>query len=56
MAFLVKIPWSIVSAVSQLFWGQTKGDLNKVFNNLTFKLMDALKKQIQSVIDYSLNY
>ena len=28
----------------------------QVFDNLTFKLMDALRKQIQSLVDYSLNH
>ena len=28
----------------------------QVFNNLTFKRMDALRKQIQFLIDYVFNY
>ena len=29
--------------------------LEQVFDNLTFKHMDALRKQIQSLVDYVLN-
>ena len=28
----------------------------KIFDNLTFNLMDALRKMIQSLVDYVLNY
>ena len=28
----------------------------QVFDNLTFKNMDALRKQIQSLVDYVLNH
>ena len=51
MVFLVKVPWSIVSFVSQLLQGETMG-FEQVFDNLTFKRMTALRKQIQSVADY----
>ena len=55
MAFLVKISWTIVSAISQLFQGEPKG-FEQVFDNLTSKHMDALMKQIQSLVDYVLNH
>ena len=31
-------------------------ELEQAFNNLTFKHMDALRKQIQSLVDYVLNH
>ena len=51
MAFLAKVPWSIVSVVSQLFQGKPNG-LQHVFDNLTVKRMTALREKIQSVVDY----
>ena len=30
--------------------------IEQVFDNLTFKHMDALRKQIQSLVDYVLNH
>ena len=31
-------------------------EFEQVFDNLTFKHLDALRKQIQSLVDYVLNY
>ena len=53
MAFLVKVPWSIDSVVSQLFQANQMG-FEQVFDKLTFKPMTTLRKKIQSVIDYVL--
>ena len=55
MAFLLTVPWSIVSVVSQLFQGKPNG-FEHVFHYLTLKRMSALRKNIQSVIDCVLNY
>ena len=55
MGFLVKILQTIVSAISQFFRANQVG-FEQVFNNLTFKHMDALRKQIQSLADYILNH
>ena len=44
MAFLVKVPWSIVSVVSQLFRANQMG-FEQVFDNLTFKSMTAFRKR-----------
>ena len=55
MAFLVKAPQAIVSVISQLFlWNQV--GFKQVFNNLTVKHMDVLRKQIQSLADCVLNH
>ena len=51
MAFLVKGPWSIVSAISQ-FFRTNQVVFKQVFDDLTFKHIDALRKQIQSLVDY----
>ena len=51
MAFLVKVPQAVVSVISQLFQG-----FKQVFDNLTVKHMDALRKQIQSLADFVLNH
>ena len=55
MAFLVKAPKAIVSVISQLFQGEPSEIYKQVFDNLTAKHMDALRKQIQSLNDYVLN-
>ena len=54
MAFLVKVPRAIVSVISQLFQGEPNG-IQTGFDNLTVEHMDALRKQIQSLVDYVLN-
>ena len=51
MAFLVKVPWSIVSVVSHKF-SANQIAFGQAFDNLTFKQMTALRKKIQSVADY----
>ena len=57
MAFSEKISWpkAIVSVISQLFQGEQMG-LEQVFDILTVKHMDALREQIQSLVDYVLNH
>ena len=52
MAFLVKV---VVSVISQLFQGEQSG-FKQVFDSLTVKHMDALRKQIQSLADFVLNH
>ena len=54
MAFLVKVPWVIVSVISQLLncYGANQMGFKQVFDNLTVKHMDDSRKQIQSVVDY----
>ena len=44
----------MVSVIPQLFQGQPNG-IQHVFDNLTVKHMDALRRQIQSLLDYVLN-
>ena len=55
MAFLVKVSWTVVSAISQMFSVNQMG-FEQVFDDLAFKHMDALRKQSQSLIDYVLNH
>ena len=55
MAFLVKVPWAVVSFISQLFQGEPSG-IQTGIPNLTVKHMDALRKQIQSLADFVLNH
>ena len=54
MAFLEKIPWAIVSVISQSIQ-RNQRDLNRFSITQLFKHMDALKKQIWSLVDYVLN-
>ena len=42
---------AIVSVISQLFQGN-QIRFEHVFDNLTFKHMDASRKQIQSLVDF----
>ena len=51
MESLVKVPWSIVFFVSQLFRANQIG-FGEVFDNLTFNYMTTLRRKIQSVADY----
>ena len=51
MAFLVKFPWAIVSLFLNCFRANQMG-FEHAFDNLTFKSMTALRKKIQSVVDY----
>ena len=54
MAFLVKI-FCYFSVISQLFQGEPNG-IGTGFDNPTVKQMDALTKQIQSLLGYVLNH
>ena len=55
MTFLLKFPWSIVSVVFQSFQENQMG-FERLSENLIFKRLTALRKNIQSVVDYSFNY
>ena len=55
MAFLVKIPKAIVSVILNCFKTNQMG-FEQVFDNPTFKHMDGLQKQFQSLVDYVLNH
>ena len=55
MAVLVEVPQAVVSVISQLIQGEPSG-IQQVFDNLTVKHMDALRKQIQSLTDFVLNH
>ena len=55
MAVFVKNPWAIASVLSQLFQGKQLGS-EQVFDNPTFKYMDTLRKQIQSLVDSVWNH
>ena len=55
MAVLVEVPQAVVSVISQLFQGEPSG-IQQVFDNLTVKHMDALRKQIQSLAEFVLNH
>ena len=55
MAFLVKVPWAIVSVSSQLFQGKPNG-FKQLFDILIYNRMDTLRKKTQSFVDYVLNY
>ena len=55
MAFLVAVPWAILSVISELFQNEEMNcfranqmGFKQVFDNLTVKHLDALSKQIQS--------
>ena len=54
MAFLVRISSNIVSAISRFRMNQI--GFEKVFDNLIFKHMDALRKQILPLVDCVLNH
>ena len=54
MAFLVKILSTSFSASLNCFRVNQMG-FEQVFDNLTFKFMDPLRKHIQSLVDYVLN-
>ena len=53
--FWAKVPKAIVSAISQLFQGEKMG-FEQVFDHLTVKHMDALRKLSQSLVDYVLSH
>ena len=55
MAFLVKAPYAIISVIFNCFRSSQVG-FKQVFDNLTVKYNDALRKQIQSLADYVLNH
>ena len=55
MAFLVKISQTVISAISQFFRANQMG-FEQVFDNLTLEHMDALRKQVQSLVDYVLKH
>ena len=55
MPFLVKAPQAVVSVILNCFRANQLG-FKQVFDNLTVKYMDALRKQIQSLADYVLNH
>ena len=53
MAFLVKVPSLLLFL--NCFTANQMG-FEQVFDNLTFKRMAALRKKIQSAVDYFSNY
>ena len=53
-AFLVNLARAIASLISQFFQSKTI-EIEKTLDNPTFKRMDALRKMIQSLVDYVLN-
>ena len=55
MAFLVKVPQAVVSVIPRLFQAN-QVEFKQVFDNLTVKHVDALRKQIRSLADYVLNH
>ena len=54
MAFLVKFHRPSLLIFLNCFKANIMG-FEQVFDDLTFKPMDALRKQIQSLVDYFLN-
>ena len=44
MDFLVQTPQAKVSVISRLFQGANQMGSEQIFDNLTFKLMEALRK------------
>ena len=54
MAFLVKVPRPLFLLFLNCFRANQVG-FKQVFDNLTVKHMDALRKQIQSLANYVLN-
>ena len=55
VAFLVKSHRSLFLLFLNCFKANQMG-FEQVFNNLNVKHMDALRKQIQSLVDYVLNH
>ena len=55
MAFLVKVPWVIVSLFLNCFRVKQIG-FEQVFDKLTYKHMYALRKQVQSLVYFVLNH
>ena len=55
MVFLVKSQRPTFLLFLDCFWANQMG-FEQVFDNLIFKHMDALRNQIQSLVDYVLNH
>ena len=52
MAYLEEVPWTIVPIISQLFHGIRANQIGfeLVFDKLTFKCMDALRKRFSLLL------